>query len=86
MTTAQLQTLEAQVLRWIEAAHPVSTTELLDKHRHESSSLSGETLRRAVWNLVDRGLVQYDYSWRLSPTGSRHLTQRANGSPKVKGA
>ena len=66
MTTAELQTVEDQVLAWIRAAdHPVSTTELLDKHG--DLQLTGEAVRRAVWNLVDRGIVRYDYSWRLSP-------------------
>lgn len=67
MTATELHTLEDQVLTWIQERHPVSTTELLDQHRGEQTSLSGESLRRAVWNLVDRGLVKYDYSWRLSP-------------------
>ena len=72
MTTMDLQELEARVLGWIESAEaPVSTTDLLDEHRAEAD-LSGEALRRAVWNLVDRGLVQYDLSWRLSsPTRHR---------------
>ena len=71
MTTTELQTLEEQVLSWIrEASHPVSTTQLLAEHREEHGSLSGEALRRAVWNLVDRGLIRYDYSWRLSPASA----------------
>ena len=67
MTATELQTLEDQVLTWIEERHPVSITELLDRHRAGWAALSGEALRRAVWNLVDRGLVKYDYSWQLSP-------------------
>lgn len=70
MTTTELQTLEDQVLSWIQESHPVSTSELLAEHRSEQSTLSGEGLRRAVWNLVDRGLVSYDYSWRLSPASA----------------
>lgn len=68
MTTIEPQTLEDQVLAWIkEEDAPVTTSELLGKHRSTENQLSGESLRRAVWNLVDRGLVRYDYSWRLSP-------------------
>lgn len=68
MTTKELQTLEHEVLGWIrESDRPVSTTELLDAHRPGRAQLTGESLRMAVWNLVDRGLVRYDYSWRLSP-------------------
>jgi len=67
MTATELQTLEEQVLAWIRAQYPVSTTQLLEEHKPTDESLSGESLRRAVWNLVDRGLVKYDYSWRLSP-------------------
>lgn len=70
MTTIELQTLEDQVLSWIQEHHPVSTTELLKEHHSGESMLSGEALRRAVWNLVDRGLVRYDYSWRLSPASA----------------
>jgi hypothetical protein len=70
MTTIDLEQLENKVLGWINAAHaPVSTTDLLETHREEAD-LSGEALRRAVWNLVDRGLVQYDLSWRLTRTSS----------------
>jgi hypothetical protein len=70
MTTIDLEQLESRVLGWINAASaPVSTTDLLETHR-EDADLSGETLRRAVWNLVDRGLIQYDLSWRLSRTDS----------------
>lgn len=78
MTTAELQTLEEQVLAWIrEAPEPVSTSELLEEHRDERSSLTGESLRLAVWNLVDRGLVRYDYSWRLSPAPTGEPRERA---------
>jgi hypothetical protein len=70
MTRIDLEQLENEVLGWINAARtPVSTTDLLERHRGETD-LSGEALRRAVWNLVDRGLVQYDLSWRLSRTDS----------------
>jgi hypothetical protein len=68
MTTTELQSLEGHVLEWIRRAHPVTTTQLLDAHRAEWAGLSGEMLRRAVWNLVDRGLVRYDDDWRVSPT------------------
>jgi hypothetical protein len=72
MTTIDLEQLEAQVLAWIKASNPVSTTDLLAEHRRDTTApLSGEALRRAVWNLVDRGLLQYDQSWRLSPRDPR---------------
>lgn len=67
MSTAELQTIEDNVLAWIRAAgQPISTSVLLEQHRDDLGGLSGESLRRAVWNLVDRGLVQYDLEWRLS--------------------
>ncbi|MDB4899452.1 MAG: hypothetical protein JWN53_1260 [Gemmatimonadetes bacterium] len=70
MTTIDLEQLENKVLGWIkEATDPVSTTDLLETHPEEAN-LSGENLRRVVWNLVDRGLVHYDLSWRLSGTDS----------------
>lgn len=72
MTTAEYRNLETCALAWIrEARQPVSTTELLDQHREDVSMLSGEMLRRAIWNLVDRGLVEYDLSWRLRPAAER---------------
>ena len=67
MTTTELQSLEEQVLAWIRQMHPVTTTQLLDAHRSDRVGLSGEMLRRAVWNLVDRGFLRYDDEWRVSP-------------------
>jgi hypothetical protein len=68
MTTTELKEVESQVLDWIQdAGRPVSTTELLEEHRSSTPVLPGEVLRRAVWNLVDRGVIKYDFSWRLAP-------------------
>jgi len=63
MTTIELQSFEEQVLEWIRQSHPVTTTQLLEAHRGDRARLSGELLRRAVWNVVDRGLLRYDDEW-----------------------
>ena len=67
MTATDLKELESAVLDWIREENAVSTEELLAKHA-EAARVTGEELRRAVWNLVDRGKVSYDLSWRLTAT------------------
>lgn len=68
MTATELKTVETKVLSWIQnAGRPVSTTELLEQHGSDAPVVTGEVLRRVVWNLVDRGVVEYDLAWRLSP-------------------
>lgn len=64
MNAKHLRSVERTVLAWItRESKPVTTTELLLKHRE--GRISGEALRRAVWGLIDAGAVRFTSDRKL---------------------